>query len=79
VYIFVAVLVLLGEELRPLIEWYFTRIPSLALYWINIISAVLDNATLTAIEIGPDMVLSQIIAIVMGLLITGGCSYPAIS
>jgi predicted cation transporter len=76
VFAFVAALVLLGEGLKPLIVWFFTKIPAAALYWINIISAVLDNATLTAIEISPDMGLSQIICIVMGLLIAGGMLVP---
>jgi predicted cation transporter len=37
---------------------------------------LLDNATLTAIEISPDMALPQIISIVMGLLIAGGILIP---
>jgi predicted cation transporter len=76
VFAFVAALVLLGEGLKPLIVWFFTKIPAAALFWINTISAVLDNATLTAIEISPDMGLSQIICIVMGLLIAGGMLIP---
>jgi predicted cation transporter len=40
------------------------------------ISAVLDNATLTAIEINAQMVLPKIIAVVMGLLISGGMLIP---
>jgi predicted cation transporter len=76
VFAFVAALVLLGEGLKPLIVWFFAQIPAAALYWINMISAVLDNATLTAIEISPTMGLSQIICIVMGLLIAGGMLIP---
>ena len=76
VFAFVAALVLLGEGLKPLIVWFFTQIPAAALYWINIISAVLDNATLTAIEISPQMGISQIICIIMGLLIAGGMLIP---
>ena len=40
------------------------------------ISAVLDNATLTAAEISPNMSLVQIRAILMGLLISGGMLIP---
>jgi predicted cation transporter len=40
------------------------------------ISAVLDNATLTAIEINAQMVLPKIVAVVMGLLIAGGMLIP---
>jgi predicted cation transporter len=76
VFAFVAALVLLGEGLKPLIIWFFTKIPAAALYWINVISAVLDNATLTAIEINSEMAISQIICVVMGLLIAGGMLIP---
>lgn len=76
VFAFVAALVLLGEGLKPIILWYFTAIPDWALYWINSISAVLDNATLTAVEIGPSMHISQIISAIMGLLIAGGMLIP---
>jgi predicted cation transporter len=76
VYFFVAALILLGEGMKPIIVWYMVHVPSAALYWINMISAVLDNATLTAMEIGPTMLLSQITAIIMGLLIAGGMLIP---
>ncbi len=76
VYVFVAALVLLGEGFRPLIVWYITKVPAPALYWFNSISAVLDNATLTAVEIGPAMALPQIIAVIMGLSIAGGMLIP---
>jgi predicted cation transporter len=76
VYMFVAALILLGEGLKPLIIWFFTSVPSLALYWINMVSAILDNATLTAIEIGPNMHIDQIICILLGLLISGGMLIP---
>jgi predicted cation transporter len=39
-------------------------------------SAVLDNATLAAIEIGPSMSLSQITGIVLSLCISGGMLIP---
>jgi predicted cation transporter len=76
VFAFIAALVLLGEGFRPLIIWFFTRVPAAALFWINIVSAVLDNATLTAIEINASMSIFQIISIVMGLLIAGGILIP---
>lgn len=76
VYFFVAALVLLGEGMKPLIVWYIVHVPAWILYWINMISAVLDNATLTAMEIGPTMALPQIISIVMGLLVAGGMLIP---
>jgi predicted cation transporter len=76
VFAFVAALTLLGEGLKPLIVWFLMKVPAFALFWINIISAVLDNATLTAIEIDVNMSLSQIICVVMGLLIAGGMLIP---
>ena len=76
VFFFVAALVLLGEGMKPLIIWYVVHVPSWMLYWINMVSAVLDNATLTAMEIGPTMQLSQITGIIMGLLIAGGMLIP---
>jgi predicted cation transporter len=76
VYVFIAALILLGEGLKPLIVWYFTKIPAWALFWINSLSAILDNATLTAVEIGPTMAINQIISAVMALLIAGGMLIP---
>ena len=76
VFLFVAALTLLGEGMKPLIVWYVVHVPSWLLYWINMISAVLDNATLTAMEIDPTMALSQITAIIMGLLIAGCMLIP---
>jgi predicted cation transporter len=76
VFAFVAALVLLGSGLQPLITWFLIKVPALALYWINSISAVLDNATLTAIEVSVQMELPKIIAVVMGLLIAGGMLIP---
>jgi predicted cation transporter len=76
VYVFVAALILLGEGLKPLIVWYLVKVPAAGLYWINTVSAVLDNATLTAVEIGPSMVSSQIVGAIMGLLIAGGMLIP---
>ena len=76
IYMFIAALVLIGEGFKPLMIWYISKIPSWLLFWVNTSSAVLDNATLTAIEIGPAMALSQIVGIVMGLSISGGMLIP---
>lgn len=76
VYLFVAALILLGEGLSPLIVWYFTQVPGYGLYWVNIISAVVDNATLTAAEVGPALSLIQIKSALLGLLISGGMLIP---
>lgn len=76
VYIFIAALVLLGEGFKPVILEYFIQVPPVALYWINMASAVLDNATLAAAEIGPALNEFQIKSILMGLLISGGMLIP---
>ncbi len=76
VYVFVSALILLGEGFTPLIVWYFTKIPPEALYWINTVSAILDNATLTAAEIGPALTEYQIRSALMGLIISGGMLIP---
>ena len=76
VFIFVAALILLGEGMKPLIVWYLDKITPWALYWLNSVSAFLDNATLTAVEIGPLMSRFQILSAIMGLLIAGGMLIP---
>ena len=52
---FILALVFLGTAFTPIVDRYLTRIPAAGLYWINIVSAVLDNATVTAAEITPRM------------------------
>lgn len=76
VYLFVMALVFLGSGFKPMIDMYVSKIPFFALYWINIISAVLDNATLVAAEIGPSMDIHQIDAALLGLIISGGILIP---
>ncbi|MBP2020123.1 putative cation transporter [Symbiobacterium terraclitae] len=76
IYLFVMALTFLGEGFKPLIDTYVLGLPSQALYWINMISAVLDNATLTAAELSPAMSLTQVKAVLMGLLISGGMLVP---
>ena len=76
VYIFVMALLLLGAGMKIIIDKYFTAIPSEVLYWVNMLSAILDNATLTAAEIAPSLTIGQITAALMGLLIAGGMLVP---
>ncbi len=76
VYIFVGALVLLGAGLKPLAERTVAQLPSWQLYWLNIVSAALDNATLAAAEIVPSMSAEKITAILMGLLVAGGMLIP---
>lgn len=76
VYLFVMALVFLGQGFKPVIDRYVVTLSSDLLYWINITSAVLDNATLTAAEISPAMTPIQIKKVLMGLLIAGGMLIP---
>ena len=76
VYIFVVGLIFLGAGFTPLINRYIGSVSYLAIFWANITSAFLDNATLTAAEIVPTMQMSQIVAALMGLLIAGGMLVP---
>jgi predicted cation transporter len=76
VYLFIMALIFLGEGFKPLILEYVILIPSPGLFWVNIVSAVLDNATLAAAEISPALSLTQITSALMGLLIAGGMLIP---
>jgi predicted cation transporter len=76
VYLFIVALILLGTGFKPIVDRYIASLSSSALYWINILSAVMDNATLTAAEISPRMQLAQIQSALMGLLVAGGMLIP---
>jgi len=76
IYIFVLALVFLAEGFRPLVDRYVIGLDPRVLYWANTISAVLDNATLTAAEIDPRMTQEQVRAILIGLLLSGGMLIP---
>jgi len=76
VYIFVMALVFLGIGFTPIIEWYIKALTPEILYWVNTVSAILDNATLASAEITKGMATLQINAALMGLLIAGGMLIP---
>lgn len=76
IFVFIIALELLGAGFKPLINTYIIHLDSMLLYWINILSAVLDNATLAAAEISPLMSQVQVKAILMGLLVSGGMLIP---
>ncbi|MDA8239776.1 MAG: DUF1646 family protein [Nitrospiraceae bacterium] len=76
VYVFVVSLILLGTGFKPFIDAYIAPLHPGLLYWINMSSAVLDNATLAAAEIGPQMSVPQITGILMGVVIAGGMLIP---
>lgn len=76
IYLFVMGLTFLGHGFEPMIEKYILGLSPELLYWINMISAVLDNATLAAAEVSPAMDEETIRAILLGLLIAGGMLIP---
>lgn len=76
VYIFVMALIFLGAGFKPLIDTYLLKLPSQMLFWVNMVSAILDNATLAAAEIGPSLSQAQIKSALLGLLISGGMLIP---
>jgi len=69
-------LIFLGKGVSPVAEKYIAKLSVEALYWINSISAILDNATLAAAEITPLMSDRQITFVIMGLIISGGMLIP---
>ena len=75
-YLFVMALILLGEGFRPVIDSYVVNWGGGVLYWANITSAALDNATLTAAEISPLMTAFQIKSALVALLVSGGMLIP---
>ncbi|WP_130863652.1 DUF1646 family protein [Bacilliculturomica massiliensis] len=76
IFLFVVALELLGTGFKPLIDTYVIHLDGMLLYWINIISAVLDNATIAAAEVSPLMSQLQLKGVLMGLLISGGILIP---
>lgn len=76
VYLFVMALVFLGQGFKPIIDVYVSKLPYQGLYWLNTISAAVDNATLAAAEIDPSLSTLQIKSVLLGLLIAGGMLIP---
>jgi predicted cation transporter len=76
IYLFVMGLTFLGHGFEPLINEYIIGLHPMLLYWINMISAILDNATLAAAEISPEMDSATIRAVLLGLIISGGMLIP---
>jgi predicted cation transporter len=76
VFVFIMALVFLGEGFTPLIAVILPYTPAPILYWFNIISAILDNATLASTEISPVLTPLQIKSALMGLLAAGVILIP---
>lgn len=76
VYMFVAALILLGDGLKPLAARTITHLSKYTLYWINSLSAVLDNATLASIEIMPSLPKETLVFLLASLILAGGLLIP---
>lgn len=76
VYLFVMALVLLGDGLKPLAMQTIAHMSADVLYFINTLSAILDNATLAAIEITPDISIRNLMFLLISLIISGGILIP---
>jgi len=76
VYLFVMALTFLGDGLKPLALKTITHLNASWLYWINTLSAVLDNATLAAIEVTPVIDDRTLTFLLMSLVISGGMLIP---
>ncbi len=76
VFVFIAGLVALCDGLRPTVDAYIHHVPSGLLFWMNTVSAVLNNSTLAVLEIGPALSISKQRAAMLGLLVSGGALIP---
>ncbi len=76
VYLFVMALMFLGDGLKPLALKTISHLSAGWLYWINMLSAVLDNATLAAIEVTPLISDRTLTFLLMSLVISGGMLIP---
>jgi predicted cation transporter len=75
VYLFVAGLVLVSEAYRPVASRFVDSISNDALFWLNTVSAALDNATLVALEVH-HMSLPRAREAIIALLVSGGMLIP---
>ena len=75
IYLFVAGLVLVSEAYAEIATRLVGQLSNDALFWINTVSAVLDNATLVALEIH-NMSLPRAREAIIALLVSGGMLIP---
>ncbi len=75
VFVFIAGLVLVSEAFAPLASRYVGGLGKTALYWMNVVSAVLDNATLVALEVH-GISAPRAREALLSLLISGGLLIP---
>ena len=71
VYMFVAALNLISAGLRPLAQSTIAHLGGKILFLANSVSVIIDNATLAAIEIVPDIGIKDLLYMVIGLAACG--------
>lgn len=71
IYMFVAALNLISTGLRPLAQSTIAHLSGKILFLANSVSVIIDNATLAAIEITPNVTSSNLIYMVVGLAAFG--------
>lgn len=76
IFLFIIALELLGESFKIIIDTYVIGLNGQLLYCVNMVSSIMDNATLAAAEISVKMTQTQIQAILMALVISGGMLIP---
>ncbi len=76
VYLFIFALVILGHSMDPIVDRFIVGLSSELLYILGSISAAVDNATLAAAIISPELELEQIKSFLVSLIISGGFLIP---
>ena len=71
VYMFVAALNLISTGLRPLAQSTITHLGGKVLFLANSVSVIIDNSTLAAIEIVPDIPIKDLLYMVIGFTACG--------
>ena len=71
IYMFVAALHLISTGLRPFAQSTVAHLSGKILFWANAASVVIDNATLAAIEVTPNVSLPNLMYMVVGLAAFG--------
>lgn len=71
IYLFVAALTLISTGLRPFADATIARLSGKILFWANSVSVIIDNATLAAIEITPEVTIPNLMYMVIGLAAFG--------
>ena len=76
VYLFVAALLLVAGAIKPLLDRWVPLARPEMIFWANLSSAVLDNATLAAAEVSPALSPAALRFALLGLLVAGGMLVP---